>query len=151
MDSREPVRQNSPVELMVYNRHYAIEVLRMFFGALLFFRGFYFVENLDEIYGLIEETMAVSAFIVAHYVVAAHIVGGILLFFGLLTRFAAFVQIPILVGAVFFVQGMGILGPATEQEYSLLVLVLLLVFFVYGGGKWSVDHHLMRRSEEDAP
>ncbi|MEX0772202.1 MAG: DoxX family protein [Balneolales bacterium] len=136
-------------DLMVEYRHYWIEALRIFLGALLFYRGYYFVENIAEIYELIEETIAISAFIVAHYVVAAHLVGGILLIFGLLTRLATAIQIPILTGAVFFVHGMGIFGPATEQEYALLVLVLLIVFFFYGGGKWSIDHHLLRRNKSD--
>lgn len=149
MDALKYIGRDSPNELMVQYRHYWIEGLRMVLGALLLYRGYYFVENLSEIYGLIEETLAISAFIVAHYVVAAHLVGGILLILGLLTRLAALVQIPILIGAVFFVQGMGVLGPATELEYALLILILLIVFFFYGGGKWSVDHHLLRRKQAD--
>lgn len=150
MVSTNTLKQYSPKQIAVEYRHYWIEGLRIFFGALLFYRGYYFVENLSEIYALIEETFTIATFFVVHYVVAGHLVGGIMLCLGLLTRFAALIQIPILIGAAFFVHGMGLFGPATEQEYTLLVLVLLIVFFFYGGGKWSVDHNLMRREEAEA-
>lgn len=136
---------------MVEYRHHSIEVLRIFLGALLFYKGYYFVENIPEIYVMIEERIQISPFIIAHYVVAAHLVGGIMLTIGLITRVAVVVQIPILIGAVFVVHAREIfLVTATELEYSILVLVLLIVFFFYGGGKWSVDHHIIRRKAESA-
>lgn len=130
----------------VEHRHYAIECLRIFLGGLLFFKGYYFIENISEIYALIEENMQISSFIVSHYVATAHLVGGLLLAFGLLTRLAIIVQLPILLGAVFFIhEGDILLITATELEYSIVILVLLLVFLIYGGGKWSVDHHIIRK------
>lgn len=136
--------------VLVESRHYWIEGLRIFLGGLLFYKGFYFVEHISEIYAMIELNMQISAFIVAHYVVAAHLVGGLMLMFGMLTRIAAAIQIPILVGAVLFVHGRNaVLGMGTELEYALLVLVLLVVFFFYGAGKWSVDHWVIRKKESD--
>lgn len=59
------------------------------------------------------------------------------------------VQLYVLLGAVFFVHLRDIfMVTASELEYSLLVLVLLIVFFVYGGGKWSADHQIIRRKEK---
>lgn len=136
-------------EWLVEYRHHWIEGLRIILGGLLFYKGYYFVENLSEIYTMIGDSMGISPFIVAHYVVSAHLVGGVMLVFGILTRLAAFVQIPVLCGAVFFVRGEGILfGPPTELEYAILVLVLLIVFFFYGGGKWSVDCQLSKQEQE---
>jgi putative oxidoreductase len=136
-------------EWMVEHRHHWIEGLRIFLGGLLFYKGYYFVENLSVIYTMIGDSLAISPFIVAHYVVSAHLVGGVMLVFGILTRLAAFVQIPVLCGAVFFVHGEGILfGPPTELEYAILVLILLIVFFFYGGGKWSVDYQLSKQEQE---
>lgn len=128
------------------HRIYSIEILRIFLGGLLFYKGFYFVENISEIYSIIEDSIPVSSFVIAHYVVGAHLVGGLMLAFGLITRLATAVQIPILVGAVFFVQARDIyLGTASELEYSILVLLLLVVFFIYGGGKWSLDDYIIKR------
>lgn len=138
-------------ELIVEHRHYGIEGLRIFLGALLFYKGCYFVECLDVIYPVIEQAMPVSAFVVAHYVVFAHLAGGAMMVFGILTRIAVFAQIPVIViGAVYFSgQGGTFFGPTTELEYSLLILVLLLVFLFYGAGKCSVDHYILRKRQNN--
>lgn len=132
----------------VKNRHYAIECLRIFLGGLLFVKGYFFIENISEIYELIESSMNISSFVISHYVAMAHLVGGLMLVFGLLTRIAIIVQIPVLLGAVFFVnQGDILLVTATELEYSVVMLVLLIVFLFYGSGKWSLDHSIIRRKQ----
>lgn len=144
----EHKKEKSINAYLVETRHYWIEALRIFLGGLLFYKGYYFVENLSEIYEIIEQQMRISPFIAAHYVVGAHLVGGLMLMAGMLTRLAAAVQIPVLLGAVFFVHGREvILGANTEFEYALLILILLIVFSFYGAGKWSADHHIIRRKE----
>lgn len=145
-DTMQRTNQRSASNVRVETRHYWIEALRIFTGGLLFYKGFYFVENISEIYAMIEQDTVVPAFVLAHYVVGAHLVGGLMLMFGLLTRLAAAIQIPILLGAVLFVHGrQAILGGSNELEYALLMLVLLIIFFFYGSGKWSVDHRVIRR------
>lgn len=134
----------------VSNRHYAIEFLRIFLGGLLFIKGYFFIENINDVYGLIEENMEYSSFIIAHYVAVAHLVGGLMLAFGLFTRLASLVQLPVLIGAVFLIDSQDtILGTGSQFEYSLVVMVLLLVFLVYGGGKWSADHRIIRKRTEE--
>lgn len=134
---------------LVSNRHIAIEFLRIFLGGLLFIKGYFFIENINEIYGLIEENMEYSSFLIAHYVAIAHLVGGLMLLFGLYTRLASIVQLPVLIGAVFFIDAQDtMLATGSQFEYSLVVLVLLLVFIVYGGGKWSVDHRVIRKKNK---
>lgn len=130
---------------LVSNRHYAIEFLRIFLGGLLFIKGYFFIENINDIYGLIEANMEYSSFAIAHYVAIAHLVGGLMLMFGIYTRLAAIVQLPVLIGAVFFIdQQHSMLVTSSELEYSIVILVLLIVFAIYGAGKWSVDHRIIR-------
>jgi hypothetical protein len=83
-----------------------------------------------------------------HYVALAHLCGGLMLAFGLLTRLAALIQIPVLFGAVFLVhlQG-GLLAAGQSLEFSALVLVMLGVYFLIGSGRWSVDHYLFRQGD----
>lgn len=134
---------------LVEKRHYWIEGLRIFLGGLLFYKGYYFVENISEVYQIIEQNMNISGFVLVHYVVAAHLIGGLLLMAGMFTRLATAIQIPVLLGAVFLVHGRRVfLGEGSDLEYALLVLILLIVFFFYGGGKWSVDHWFFRRSND---
>ena len=136
---------------IVEKRHYWIEGLRVFLGLLLIYKGYYFVENLALIYDYIDETMPLSAFVVSHYVVFAHLAGGLMIIFGMLTRIAVFAQMPIVIlGAIYYTgQGSTFFGPTAELEYSLLVLVLLIVFFFYGSGKCSVDHYILRKNQEE--
>lgn len=134
----------------VENRHHWIESLRIFLGLLLVYKGYYFVENLEIIYEHIEDTTTLDAFVVAHYVVFAHLLGGLMIVFGILTRLAIFVQIPIVIVGAYYFSGAGgtFFGPTTEMEYSLLILMLLIVYLFYGAGKWSIDHRIMRRKLE---
>lgn len=134
---------------MVRHRHSAIETLRIFLGLMLFYKGLSFIQHSGEIEAVLAERIPLSPFIVAHYVVFAHIAGGAMLAVGLYTRFAALIQIPILAGAVLFIYDAGfMLIPEPEVEFPLLVLILLIVFLFYGAGKWSADHHLVRNEEE---
>lgn len=75
-----------------------------------------------------------------HIVGFVHLVGGLLIAIGLLTRFAAVIQIPILLCAVLFVnlaQGFSALN--SELWLSIIVLLLLVLFWVIGSGPFSVD------------
>lgn len=134
----------------VENRHYWIESLRIFLGLLLVYKGWYFVQNLESIYQHIETSTTLDAFVVSHYVVFANLAGGLMIVFGLLTRLAIIVQIPIVIIGAHYFSGTGstFFGPTTELEYSLLILMLLIVFLFYGSGKWSLDHRIMRKKEE---
>jgi len=75
------------------------------------------------------------------YVTYMHLLGGTLIFLGLWTRTAALLQLPIVFGAVFFVN---ILSPFVNSELwlSILVLSLLLLFVVIGSGPLSLDKFL---------
>ncbi|MDG5766650.1 DoxX family protein [Balneolales bacterium ANBcel1] len=133
-------------------RHCWIEGLRIFLGLLFVYKGIYFIRELELLYRIINDTMPISAFVVSHYVAFAHLGGGAMMIFGILTRIAVFVQMPIvIIGAVYFAGGNGseFFGPTAELEYSLLIFILLVVYFFYGAGKWSVDHRVLRRKQEN--
>ena len=76
----------------------------------------------------------------------AHLCGGLLLALGLVTRIAAFVQLPALLGAVFVVHLQeGFFTTEQNLEFSLLVLFLLVLAFLHGPGEWSLDRCLADR------
>ncbi|MET3114237.1 putative membrane protein YphA (DoxX/SURF4 family) [Pedobacter sp. CG_S7] len=65
-----------------------------------------------------------------HIIAFAHLVGGILITIGLLTRFAVVIQIPILLSAIFFVNlSKGFSTLNSELWLSVIVLFLLVLFF----------------------
>ena len=90
---------------------------------------------------LMSNTMSFGPFttmMLANYIAFAHLLGGFLLVLGLLTRFACLLQIPILLGAIIFVNSSGgILKPFSELSLSILVLLLLVYFLIVGNGPWS--------------
>ena len=72
--------------------------------------------------------------------VFAHILGGLLLIVGVLTRLACLVQIPILLGAIIFINSApDVLKPYSELFLSILVLLLLIYFLIVGNGPWAIQ------------
>jgi len=126
-----------------------IDLVRIYLGAGLFVKGLYFLMHQEQLNKLLEgsENVAFAQGAVAHYVIPVHLVGGLLLAIGLLTRLAALSQIPILLGAIFYVWLPKVLFIEQRQnlEFSALVLFLLALIFVYGAGRLSVDHLLTRK------
>src|SRR2546429_9479690 len=82
-----------------------IDLVRMYLGIGLFVKGIYFLMHQEELTKLLKGTdnMAFGLGPVAHYVIPIHLVGGLWLAVGLLTRLPALVQIPILFRATIYV------------------------------------------------
>lgn len=129
------------------NRDVVFELLRIYLGLSLLVVGINFAINQDQaIYYLELGKIQFFPFIFVHYIVLAHVCGGFLLAIGLITRAAALIQLPVLLGAVFLVHAKsGFFSAGQCLEFSSLVTVLLLVFFVYGGGRYSSDFFLRKR------
>jgi len=69
-----------------------------------------------------------------------NLLGGFLIVIGLMTRFMALVQIPILIGAIFFINGQkGGFVPESELALAILTLLLLIFFLIEGSGPLSLD------------
>jgi len=130
-----------------------IDLVRIYVGVGLFVKGLYFLMHQEELKRLLEgaDNLAFAQGAVAHYVIPVHLVGGLLLTIGLLTRLAALAQIPILIGAVFYVWLPHALVIEQRQnlEFSALVLFLLALIVVYGAGRFSVDYLLTRKESRE--
>ena len=94
--------------------------------------------NMGTMLDLITNRMSFGSFtsmLMSNYIAFAQILGGILLVLGALTRFACLIQIPILLGAIFFVNS-DLYRPFSALALPIIVLLLLLMFLVIGNGKW---------------
>ena len=79
-----------------------------------------------------------------------HIAGGFLIIIGLFTRFAAFIQIPILAGAIFFINSKkGFFTAQTDLSLSVIIILLLFVFVVEGSGPLSLASYFKEVEEEE--
>src|SRR5258707_1521853 len=107
-----------------------IALVRIYLGMGLLAKGIFFMANGDYLMKLLQDSgdLFIAPATVAHYVIPAHIIGGLLLTFGLLTRVAALLQLPILCGAMFWLylpKAMAI-EPRQNLEFSGLVLFLMV-------------------------
>src|SRR5690606_8185310 len=125
-----------------------IDFVRIILGLFILYKGILFISDTNALLALMKtaELQFVNLGL-AHYVAFSHLVGGILIALGLVTRFAILFQIPILLGAVFLVniqQGFIAVSNNTEFGISVAVLLLLIMFLLYGSGKFSVDNWMKR-------
>ena len=112
------------------------EMLRVYFGLALFFKGIYFIGNMTDLFQHISHRFHYVDFIFAHYVVLAHIVGGLFVALGLFTRWACLANIPVLFLAIVFVKlQTGLFSIGAEFELAVMVLMLLIYFTIQGSGK----------------
>ncbi len=119
-----------------------LDIIRIILGIFLCFKGIAFLQNMSDITGPLSTKTSFGDFsiiMLSHFVVFAHILGGILLVLGLFTRFACIIQIPILLGAVIFINlASDVFKPYNELFLSVLVLLLLFYFLIVGNGPWAI-------------
>jgi uncharacterized membrane protein YphA (DoxX/SURF4 family) len=123
-------------------------VLRVGLGVCLFAKGITFMSNTV----LMDQFMSSSPYAgnvgwLAILITWANLLGGVMLTVGLLTRLVALLQVPILAGAIVFINTQKS-GFAAQSELGLAVLVLLLLIFflVEGSGPLSLDQYFRRNS-----
>jgi len=115
-----------------------LDLIRIALGAFLCYKGVDFLMNMGTMLDLITNRMSFGSFtsmLMSNDIAFAQILGGILLILGALTRFACLIQIPILLGAIFFVNS-DLYRPFSALALPVIVLLLLLLFLVIGNGKW---------------
>jgi uncharacterized membrane protein YphA (DoxX/SURF4 family) len=106
-------------------------------------KGIYFIMNMGA-FERMSGTLGDLPTVVAWYVVAAHVVGGAALAIGLGTRFAALVNIPVLIGASFAASSGGLFASDSTLQFTIFVLFVLGLFVWQGSGKFSLDQLLRR-------
>ncbi len=115
-------------------------IARVLLGAFVLYKGLTFLQHTNILMEVLNPSDAgLTEIFIVHYVQIGHIVGGLFLIFGLLTRLAAITQIPILIGAVIVNAQIGDLN---QLVISSIVLLLLIFFTIIGSGKISMDYNL---------
>ncbi|WP_044398170.1 DoxX family protein [Lacinutrix sp. Hel_I_90] len=121
--------------------HFSIDIVRIALGLFLFIKGLHFMQNISTLNALFEPIQNIpGGMLLLHYIIPAHFIGGILLVFGLLTRWVIIAQLPILIGAV-IINFTGEMN-SSNLILAIAVLVVCLWFLVYGSGKHSADYYL---------
>lgn len=127
-----------------------LDILRVLLGVVIFIKGFFFIKNTDALMSIMHNSkFPWVSLALAHYVAFAHLVGGFMIAIGLLTRVAILFQLPVLIGAVIFVNAQhGFFSQNSELMFSITVLFMLLFFLIYGSGPLSVDESWNKSGEK---
>ena len=141
------------------DRHHPkwLDIIRITLGIFLCYKGIDFLRNTSGLIGLMKNNFPFSGFMIVllgHYVTFAHIIGGLALTIGLFTRAACLIQIPILIGAIIFVNIKAThdaFNPYSELFLSIIILLLLIYFLIIGNGPLSVkippEEHLKEHQD----
>ena len=120
--------------------------LRIVLGVILVFRGIFFITSIEPLFHLIRNSRLNELnmnMTLALFVCWAHLLGGTLIILGLLTKIAAWAHIPILLGAIVFINLNSSLSRSySELLLSVFVLFLSSLFALGGGGKISMDSYV---------
>lgn len=119
-------------------------ILRVVLGIIITFKGILFLTNMDYLNTLLQQsTFHISESFWVYYIAVSSLVSGIFIITGLFTKWATLMQIPVLIGAVFFINpGDGGFSLNGEFILSLFVLGMLCYFFIKGAGEISMEHYL---------
>ena len=129
-----------------------VAILRVVLGVCLIYKGIDFIQNKDQLINYCASSSTLKNLTWSIGMLPwIHIIGGIMILVGLLTRLMSLIQIPIVLGAVVFVN---ITEAAKLQQselpFSFLMLVLIIVFFIEGGGYMSLDNYIRKPLNENA-
>jgi|SRR5690348_949758 len=123
-----------------------LTLLRVALGFTLFWKGITFIRNSSDLnqllhlmaIGAVDKNTQWMAFVITYL----NLLGGLFICAGLFTKTSCIVQIPILIGAVFFINTkQGLNQPAGELILSAIVLLLLIFFAIKGSGPLSADEY----------
>jgi uncharacterized membrane protein YphA (DoxX/SURF4 family) len=118
-------------------------------GLFLFIKGALFLHHLSDIpylFGPHQADLLFSAKASRFYSIA-HMIGGLMIASGFLTRLALLCQIPIVLGSMCLVNSQfGSPLGNIELWVSITILSLLMFFMVVGPGRYSIDNKVLRKS-----
>ncbi len=121
-----------------------LDYFRILLGIVLIWKGIAFALNMEAFNALMRGAMlgtAVSISILAHAIIVLHLIGGLAIALGTHTRLFSLLNLPVLIGAVFFVNlSNNIFRPYSEFWFSLAVLAALICFLIEGNGILSIEN-----------
>lgn len=126
-----------------------LDVLRILLGVILFIKGLTFILDSDlTLQVLHDNDFGFLPLLIVHYVIIFQMAHSVLIMVGLVTRWAALAQIPIVAGAIWFLATDATFQPlGSDLWLTVLLLFLLGFFFVYGAGPLSLDAVIKRRRD----
>ena len=121
-----------------------MDVLRIVLGITLTVKGFMFIMDTSSLVRILNSSFGVADGVIwAHLLAIIHLVTGFLITIGLATRACCLIDIPMLIGAILFVNINAIGNRGFELLASIFVLLLLIFFFFKGSGHFSAYYYMI--------
>jgi uncharacterized membrane protein YphA (DoxX/SURF4 family) len=118
-------------------------IVRIALGLFLFSKGINFMRDSQLLERLIYGGQSLSennTHWLPIFITWINLLGGFMIMVGLMTRLMTLIQIPILVGAIIFINGQrGGFAPESELGLAILSLLLVIFFLIEGSGPLSLD------------
>lgn len=126
------------------HQSFLLLVVRIVLGLILLAKGIFFISHAQSLKELIlDSRFAAGVGFLTGYITFAHLFGGVFIIIGLFTRFATALQIPVLLGALFFILPRQDIDFSTSGFFlSIVVLGLLVLVLIKGGGLIAMDAYL---------
>jgi len=123
-----------------------LTLFRIILGFIILWKGFTFFKDSIAVETMVKggsiELLSKNSEIIAFIITYTNLLGGFFIMVGLFTRLMCIIQIPILLGAILFIninEGMSLTN--LELILSVIVLILLIVFAIKGSGLFSADEY----------
>ncbi len=119
---------------------------RIVLGVFLILKGISFIRNTVYLESLLADSrVGNNGPGLALVITWLHLLCGLLIIIGLFTRLATLMMIPIVLSAVIFINApRGIFAAGSEFGFSLAILLMLVFFFIEGGGPLSLDDYFRK-------
>ena len=129
-----------------------VDFVRIALGVFLCIKGIQFPGQASVVMQKMPNFLSSDFFFLSmlqYYILFAHLLGGIFLICGIFVRFACLIQIPILIGAIIFINtSINTWSPFSELSISIIVLLLLFYFTIVGNGRLSLAKYLREVKKE---
>lgn len=121
-----------------------LTIPRVILGIIILVRGISFVQDMTGLQSLVqkpgfaflENNAATIAVAIAYF----NLLGGFFIAIGLFTRWMSVLQLPIIIGAIIFVNIEAAYRITSyELALSIVVFILLIIFIIKGSGPLSAD------------
>lgn len=123
-----------------------VVVFRIILGLSLFLKGIQFIQDKSVIRKVFSESLILQDYFWLQTIIPwLNILCGFFIVIGVFTRLMTAIQIPIIIGAITFVNSKhGAFEGESDLALSIVILVLLLFFLFVGGGDFTWSHILQK-------
>lgn len=118
--------------------------LRILLGLFIFVKGLLFIEYASDLFAVFSGQFSWNYPRAHSFTSIIHIIGGLMITVGLLTRLSLICQIPIFLMSPLIQNKEQVAQGSAEFWVAALLVALLLFFMVVGPGRYSLDNKVLR-------